>query len=267
MYTGKTRDGGAVRRGIAWGGFVLMIVSVIWLQLMPPSEPRGAKTTAPSATIAIGRVIIDAGHGGKDSGAIHNGVLEKDLTLDVALRLQRRIEARGLPTTLTRSGDEWVSLAGRAAAANREHDSIFVSIHFDEGTRSAATGVQTFYAARQVQNSLLPSWIPFLQAISGETPNLKSQSLAGFVQEALVAKTQAFNRGTKAEQFYVVANVRHPAVLVEGGFLSNSGDISKLATETYREQLAGAIADGIVRYQEIAAERPTTVALRSAPAE
>jgi N-acetylmuramoyl-L-alanine amidase len=87
------------------------------------------------------------------------------------------------------------------------------------------------------------------------------------VQDALVKKTQAFNRGTKAEQFYVVANVRHPAVLVEGGFLSNNEDVGKLTTEAYREQLAAAIADGILRYATIAAETPTTVAWRDASAE
>src|SRR3712207_837541 len=136
----KTHADGAVPRALAWAGFVLMIVSVVWLQFLPPYEPRVVQPAAPAGPRAISRVVIDAGHGGKDSGAIRNGVAEKDLTLDVAFRLQRRIAASGLATTLTRSGDQFISLSRRAAAANREDDCVFVSIHFDEGARSGATG-------------------------------------------------------------------------------------------------------------------------------
>lgn len=263
----KTPGDGAVQRAFAWVGFVIMIVCVAWLQFLPAYQPRVAEPSAPSGPRAISRVVIDAGHGGKDSGAIRNGIAEKDLTLDVALRVQRRIAASGLATTLTRSSDQFISLSGRAAAANREDDCVFVSIHFDEGARSGATGVQTFYAARQVQDSALPSWMPFVRAVSGESTNVNSQSLAGFVQEALVSRTQAVNRGTRAQQFYVVANVKHPAVLVEGGFLSNDQDVSKLTTESYREQLAQAISDGILRYARVAAETPATVAMRGSAAE
>jgi N-acetylmuramoyl-L-alanine amidase len=263
--TARSRE--IVQSGIAFGGLMLMTVSVVWLELLPRGERSASKPSAPSSTTPVARVVIDAGHGGKDSGAIRNGVMEKDLTLDVALRLQRKLQASALATIMTRSGDEWISLAGRAAAANRENDCIFVSIHFDEGTRAAATGVQTFYAAHQIQNSSWPTWLPFLHAVSGDAPNLKSQSLAGFVQESLVAKTQAFNRGTKAEQFYVVSNVRHPAVLIEAGFLTNNDEINRLGTEAYREQLAGAIADGIVRYCSLTSEQTTTLALRSDTSE
>ena len=91
--------------------------------------------------------------------------------------------------------------------------------------------------------------------------NFESQSLAGFVQEALVARTHAVDRGTRAEQFFVVANVRHPAVLVEGGFLSNNGDIAKLATEDYRQELAAAITEGIVRYRDTLNARAQALAV------
>ena len=260
MAPGHRSRAELAQRALAWIGFGLLVGSIAWFQFLPRREPSVAEESRPSGAKRISRVIIDAGHGGKDSGAMRNGVAEKDLTLDVALRVQRLIAASGLETTLTRSSDQFISLAGRAATANRESDCVFVSIHFDDGTRAAATGVQTFYAARQVQDSGMPSWLPFFRTVSGESANVNSQSLAGFVQESLVAKTQAFNRGTKAEQFYVVANVRHPAVLVEGGFLSNSDDVNKLTTEAYREQLAGAIADGVLRYASVAAETQTTVA-------
>src|SRR5947209_19798350 len=149
----------AVQSALALFGLVLMIASIVYLQLLPRGERKGAKPSL-AETKANARVVIDAGHGGKDSGAMRNGVMEKDLTLDVALRLQKRLQAAGAATILTRSGDEFISLAGRAAAANREEECVFVSIHFDEGNRAAATGVQTFYAAKQMQNSSLPSWLP-----------------------------------------------------------------------------------------------------------
>jgi len=222
--------------------------------MLPRSVRRPGRTDG-GPTISSGEpwvLMIDAGHGGDDSGAIRNGVQEKDLTLDVAQRLERLARRSGFQTNMTRRDDQFVPLAGRAAAANRERDCLFVSIHFDEGTRSAATGVQTFYAAHRIPTTIVPSWLPFLQPSAAELSNLDSQSLAGFVQEALVARTQAVNRGTRAEQFYVVANVRHPAVLVEGGFLSNNEVIAKLSTENYREQLAVAISEGLVRYREVA---------------
>ena len=89
-----------------------------------------------------------------------------------------------------------------------------------------------------------------MQRISTEESNVESQSLAGFIQQELVARTQSANRGIKAEQFYVLANVRHPAVLVEAGFLTNKEDVTKLADANYREHLAIAISNGILAYRE-----------------
>ena len=248
---------------IAWAGIVLIAASLIWFEFLPRRDRLPESDRRPAiADGPIRRVIIDAGHGGQDSGAIRHGVLEKDLTLDVARKLDQLVRAQGLETILTRTGDETVSLAARAEVANRERDSIFVSIHFDEGGRAAATGVQTFYAVRQVPaESGIASWLPFWQRVSSEPTNLESQSLAGFVQQAMVARTQAFDRGTRAEQFYVVANVRHPAVLVEGGFLSNADDVAKLQSEEYRQQLAVAISEGILRYREVAGQRRQTLAV------
>lgn len=265
----ERRAGGTIRTILAWSGLHIMALCVIWLQLLPPAQSNTTtRRSIPSAENALGLVIIDPGHGGRDSGAVRNGILEKDLTLDVARRLEQLARGRGWATMLTRRSDEFVSLAGRAAAANRKRDCVFVSIHFDEGKRAEATGVQTFYAVRQVpKTSAIPSWLPFLQPAAAEGNTFDSQSLAGFVQSALVTRTQAFNRGTRAEQFYVVANVRHPAVLVEGGFLSNDGDVGKLTTEAYRQELAAAITEGIVRYREIASQRQATLAVGSVGSE
>jgi len=251
--------GGSLRRALAWAGILLMVASAVSLLFLPASDRSlRPRREPPRPAGKVGCVIIDAGHGGQDSGAIQADVQEKDLTLDVALRVARLVRAQGLRSVLTRETDEAVSLAQRAEMANRERQGVFVSIHFDEGGRAAATGVQTFYAARPAPPpGVVAAWLPFLRRVSATPANLESRSLAELVQESLVARTRAFNRGVRVEQFYVVANVRHPAVLVEGGFLSNSDDLARLATESYREELAVAISEGILRYCELSGGEET----------
>jgi len=238
-----------------------MAVCLYWWQSEPAAKGPATGKEGPPERPSVGLVIIDAGHGGQDSGAVHNGILEKDLTLDVARRVEGFARVHGLRTMLTRSADTFVSLAARADTANRENECVFVSIHFDDGNRAVATGVQTFYATRQQPKSLIPSWLPFLQPVLPQTVSFESQTLAGFVQEALVARTHATDRGTRAEQFFVVANVRHPAVLVEGGFLSNADDAAKLTREEYRQELAAAITEGIVRYRDTLSQRESGLPL------
>jgi N-acetylmuramoyl-L-alanine amidase len=254
--------GGASRDVFAVLGLLLMFASVAWMELLPPVRESARTNEPPHAQENVALVVIDPGHGGIDSGAICAGVLEKDLTLDLAQRVQRIARSRGCEALLTRDRDEYRSLASRADFANHQRDCVFVSIHFDEGRIGLSTGVETYYAARQYDRSIpFISWVPFLRRAAADSPNLFSQSLAGFVQEALVSRTQAVNRGTRAEQFYVIANVRHPAVLVEGGFLTNPDDITKLGSEEYREKMATAICEGVLRYREVMRNRQSTLAI------
>ena len=252
----------SVQPTFAWIGLFVMVICLAWFQIAPaPERPVATSRQGSRQKPSVALLIIDAGHGGQDSGATRKGVLEKDLTLDVARRVEGLARVHGLRTMLTRSSDTSVSLATRADTANRENDCVLVSIHFGEGNRAVATGVQTFYATRQSPKSIIPSWLPFLHPLFPQPVNFESQSLAGFVQQALVAQTHAVDRGTHAEQFFVVANVRHPAVLVEGGFLSNNEDIAKLATEDYRQELAAAITAGIVRYRDAVNQREQVLPL------
>jgi N-acetylmuramoyl-L-alanine amidase len=247
---------------IAWFGLLLMIASFVWIQLT--AVPRSARVDpeTPSQPMPFALVVIDPGHGGQDSGTIKTGMVEKELTLDLAHRLQRQLQERGLGTLLTRTDDSYVSLQDRTAIANDQQECVFVSIHFDEAGRAAATGIETFYAAHPITfPERVASWLPFLQRTSSEPPNVESQSLATFIQESLVAHTQAVNRGTRPQQFFVIANVRHPAVLVEGGFLTNKEDVAKLANNDYREQMATAISEGIVRYRDTLEEQRTPLAV------
>lgn len=248
-------------------GFVLMVASFVYLGSTQSPRRVTRIELAPSRTdTPFAVVVIDAGHGGQDSGTIKTGMTEKDLTLDVARRVERILKARGFVTVLTRGDDTYISLQERANIANNQPDAVFVSIHFDDAGRPAATGIETYYAAHPVSvPDRIASWLPFLQRTSSEPPNLESQSLAGFVQESLVAHTQAANRGTRPQQFFVIANVRHPAVLVEGGFLTNKDDVAKLTNADYREQLATAIGAGVIQYRDALQARrtPLTVDLPS----
>jgi len=250
---------------LALCGLLLMVASFVWLQLRQAErsvgkiEPRAAKRSAASKPFAV--VVLDPGHGGQDSGAMCGGVLEKDLTLDVARRVDRLLNSEGIATVMTRVGDTYVSLADRAAFANRVRKCIFVSIHFNEDNKPVASGVETYYAAHQITaGSLLASWMPFLWRPLSDSPNPESQNLAALVQEALVARTRSIDRGTEARQFFVIANVTSPAILIEGGFLTNKEDISKLASEDYRDQIAAAVADGILHYRDAASQRMSTLA-------
>jgi N-acetylmuramoyl-L-alanine amidase len=260
MFAQRSRIKQATRNILAALGIFLMIASFVWMQRAP--RPGSAKRSTTAQTLPASEpfavVVLDPGHGGQDSGAMCGGVLEKDLTLDVARRIDRLLGAEGIATLMTRLGDTYVSLADRAAFANRVRNCIFVSIHFNEDNQPVSRGVETYYAARQI---IAGSWLPFWWRAFSESPNSESQNLAGFIQEALVARTRAGDRGTNPRQFFVIANVTCPAALVEGGFLTNKEDISKLASEVYREEIAAAVADGILRYRAAVNQRQSALAV------
>jgi N-acetylmuramoyl-L-alanine amidase len=243
-----------------------MAASLIWIAFYQhelPRTRRQSKAAPPPPPKPFAAVVLDPGHGGRDSGAMCGGVMEKDLTLDVARRVDRLLGSEGIATLMTRIGDTYVSLADRAALGNRAGNSIFVSIHFNEDNKPVATGVETYYAAHQiVAGSVLASWLPFLTRPPSESPKPESQSLAGCIQEALVARTRSVDRGTQAKQFFVISNVTSPAVLIEGGFLTNKDDVSKLASEDYRDQIAAAVADGILQYREAVSQPNSAWAAR-----
>jgi N-acetylmuramoyl-L-alanine amidase len=246
---------------LAWLGLALM---ALCLAIEQWNARFDRPVSASGKLQPFGVVVIDPGHGGQDSGATVGGVAEKDLTLDLAERIDRLLEQAGIATVMTRMDDSYISLAERAALTNRISACIMVSIHFNEGNKPVSNGIETYYADHQIApGGPMFSWLPFLEKASAQKPNAESENLASSVQEALITRTNAFNRGTKAEQFFVIANVRHPAVLVEGGFLSNKEDSQKLTSADYREKMAVAISEGILRYRDALQRRQTTLAVSS----
>jgi N-acetylmuramoyl-L-alanine amidase len=262
MFRRISRAPKSERSLLAWFGLLLMAASFVWLQVTAVPRSLTQLETPPPLPAPFAVVVIDAGHGGQDSGTMKSGLVEKELALDVAQRVERHLQSLGLVTVMTRADDSYVSLQDRATIANSQPESVFVSIHFDEGGRSAATGIETYYAAHPISfPDRVASWLPFLQRTSSEPPNVESQSLAAFIQESAVALTQAMNRGTRPQQFFVIANVHHPAVLVEGGFLTNKEDAIKLANAEYREQMAAGIAQGILQYRDTLLDKQTPLAV------
>ena len=179
----------------------------------------GVKNTSKS----FNTVVVDAGHGGKDSGAYRRyGGVEKYATLDVARRLERKLSESELKTVMTRSADVYVSLDRRVAIENRQKNSIFVSIHFNDSRRRTIRGFETYY------NS--PASI----------------ELAKRIQSKLTTIPRSANRGVHHANFRVLRLANYPAVLVECGYLSNRREGRGARDSEFREVLADKIAEAIV---------------------
>ncbi len=173
---------------------------------------------------AFNTVVIDAGHGGHDRGKVpKTAAPEKELTLDVARRLQKALEGSSLRTVLTRTDDTFVSLPDRVKTGNAEKNAVFVSIHFNSGQRLAARGFETFYTSA------------------------KSADLANSLHQALLASADTENRGIKQRRFYVLRYSKIPAVLLECGFLSNEEENrTLLQNPAFRQRVAENLATALI---------------------
>lgn len=221
-----------------------LIVLVGCFTLVIAPEPEEGERSFPSSVLPA--VVIDAGHGGRDEGAKCRGVQEKTLTLEIALRLEQILNGRGFPTVQTRTTDVYVSLADRSDIANRiKGPAIFVSIHFNQGGDRGTTGVETFYAADKVPPPNDWTWVGLF---SRSEPLDTGENLAAEVQYAVVLKTGARDRGIRARHLYVTRHTRIPAILVEGGFISNPMESHLLGDDDYASNLAEGIANGITEW-------------------
>jgi N-acetylmuramoyl-L-alanine amidase len=227
-------------------GLVVLVGSLTFI-IAPDDGPAGERPRGAFRRGALPTVVIDPGHGGKDEGAHSHGLVEKQITLDVALRVEKRLRTFGFSTVLTRNDDHFVSLPDRAAIGNKIDDSLFVSLHFNQNAASSASGVETFYETEKVAPGAEWTWIGFFN--KGDTSQCESgETLAGYVQTSLVLRTEAANRGIKRRDLFVVRHVCGPSVLIEGGFLSNPIEARLLANGAYRERLATAIVEGVMSY-------------------
>jgi N-acetylmuramoyl-L-alanine amidase len=168
-------------------------------------------------------VVVDAGHGGKDSGAYRRyGPPEKVATLDVAKRLDHKLRESELKTVMTRSNDVFISLDERVDIENSKKNSIFVSVHFNDSRRRGIHGFETYY----------------------HSPD--GRELAERIQSKLMTIPHSVDRGVHFANFRVLRLANYPAVLVECGFLSNRKEGKEARDSEYRELLADRIAEAIV---------------------
>ena len=198
-------------------------------------------------------VIIDPGHGGIDDGTKYYGLAEKDVTLDVGQRLERALKGMGVETVLTRRDDVYVSLPERVEIANRLAEAnsnvIFVSIHFNQAGAESVDGIETYYADRKIPPATDWTWLGFFSRSDDQQLD-RGENLAAVIQGALASRMQLANRGIKSRSLYVVRHTRMPAVLVEGGFLSNKIENQLLRNDGYRDRIAQGLMAGILSYTQ-----------------
>jgi N-acetylmuramoyl-L-alanine amidase len=246
----------------------------------PPSRAPAARPPAPAQGLAPARplppalrgvhtVVIDAGHGGNDPGAIsRSGLREKDVTLGVALDLEQRLLARGFQVVMTRRRDATISLEERTALAEGAGGDVFVSIHVNAAPRSGAHGIETYYldrtherhtlrvAARE--NGVPPSALdPLQRVVAGlrvSEVGMQSATLARAVHGELIKGVRdAFgdvaNLGVKQGPFHVLFLSGAPSILVEVGFLTHREEARRLSSRWYRSVVAEHLARGLSQYR------------------
>lgn len=247
-FLGRARQLFRIKNAMPCVGLVVLGGCLTFI-VAPDDGPAAESRLASALNPAFPTVVIDPGHGGRDDGARANGLKEKDLSLDVALRVEKLVGAFGFPTVLTRRDDTFIPLSERAAISNKIDNALFLSIHFNHSPDPASTGVETFFASEKVPPESAWTWIGFFnkpEPIATDT----GEDLAGYIQTALVTRTDAINRGIKPRPLYVVRHTRCPAVLVEGGFINNPLDARLISNFEYRDRLAKAIAEGVMTYQK-----------------
>ncbi|MGQ9630881.1 MAG: N-acetylmuramoyl-L-alanine amidase [bacterium] len=233
-----------------------------------------SKIAAPPERFRIKTIIIDPGHGGRDPGAIGRywGTREKDITLDIALRLRDLLAAHpDISVLMTREGDEFVSLSDRAEFANRvrgDSEALFVSIHANSASSRTAQGFETFiynkYATdaqaeemAELENApmteeekLLEAKDSILDDIRQQIRLVESLELADAIQTAMAdAQLDTYNKGVKQANFFVLKNTDMPSILFEIAFLSNRDEEKRMRDPEFRQSVAEALYRAIVKYK------------------
>jgi len=197
-------------------------VDVVWPAGLNQRDPIGQ----------CPKIVIDAGHGGKDLGTSATTIPichEKALNLTTALLLNNYLQKMGYQTILTRGEDFFVPLKLRAAIANSNRASIFVSVHFNSAPNTQAKGVEIYY----------------FDSEKNKERASQSYTLANKVLKRITSSTKCKNRGVKHGNFAVIRETTMPAILIEGGFMTNQSELEQLRSSGYLKTLAGSIALGI----------------------
>lgn len=194
------------------------------ISVKAPKKQIAPKIPVIKTPAGVKSVVIDAGHGGTDCGAIRNGINEKDITLDVSKRVESMLKKQGYHVTMTRTNDIFVSLEDRVNISESASPDIFVSIHVNSSTKPEITGIETHYYHQE------------------------SMSLAQTVHASLASTIKSNNRGLFKSKFYVINHTTSPAILIEIGFISNDAERAQLVSEKRKADTAKSIVEGINNY-------------------
>ena len=203
----------------------------------------------------VNTVVLDAGHGGHDKGAVSIFGSEKDFALDVCLRTKVLLQSKGLKVIMTRSDDTFIPLEQRPTVANRTPNSIFVAVHFNDSiANSLASGFEIYSITPQGEPSSQDETLSLrdLHAEPGNVTDASSLALSESIYYSLLGNIPQVDRGVKRARFAVVRLAQVPAVLIEGGFVSSSTEVRQIATPAYRQQLAESIVAGIEGFKALA---------------
>lgn len=205
-------------------------INVIYVpkENVPKVEKPKKQKEKPSIT-SMKKVVLDAGHGGADSGAIGGGIYEKDINLDVAKLVQAKLMKKGIYVYMTRTKDETMSLEDRVNYSNEIEPDIFISIHTNSTVKEDIYGLETHYFKDNSYN--------LAEVIHGEFASPKN-----------LKKWDTLDRGVIKSRFYVINHTEAPAILIEMGFISNLDERSKLIKKGRKEDIADSIVDGILEY-------------------
>lgn len=232
--------------------------------LEPVLRPGKIKNAGPVRT-----VILDAGHGGHDSGATGRRGMEKEAALDVVLRAKRLLESQGYTVRMTRSSDVFIPLEQRAAYANRFPDAIFVSVHFNKSTKGTASGIETFALAPRGVPSMDEQNFSYsdLRQHPGHARDPENIALATALHSSMLRKMRLYDRGIKRARFVVIRDIKVPGVLLEGGFMNHPVDGNLIASSSFRDAFAKAILEGVNRYSSAVSGKVGTSPMPSAVAK
>jgi N-acetylmuramoyl-L-alanine amidase len=218
----------------------------------------------------VGSVVVDAGHGGKDPGAIGpSGVYEKDIVLDIAKKLKKILERKGIKVIMTREKDEFISLKDRTVLASNSKADLFVSVHANAHDKRSVNGVEVYTlrdldvfekneAQRQENHDTFYSRLDMkendtqLKAILSDMlydyKQAESMRLARDTAKGVADFVSAKDLGQKSSRFFVLRNTLVPAILIEVGYLTNPKEEKMLKTDAYRQRVAYAIAQSILEF-------------------
>lgn len=235
----------------------------------PKPSPRHSRDLAEQLGLTVKTIMLDAGHGGKDPGAISNGVTEKTIVLKMVKMLGAALKKRGFNVLYTRTGNSFLKLDERTGMANRKKADLFISLHVNANTDPLVKGIETYYLdvaytanAKRVaarENAVSEKTISDLQGILTDlllsSKMHESKELAQLVLENMSLHAQraghgSRNNGTRSAPFYVLMGAKMPSILIEIGYCTNPAEAALLKNDKYLEILVNGIADGVAAYKK-----------------